>query len=51
MLVPLGNAVGGVVFFGELFAPHEVLGAALILAGCAFPTLRRGMKPASPENE
>jgi len=36
MLVPLGVALGGAVFFHEHFAPHELLGAALILAGTAF---------------
>lgn len=41
MLVPLGIAAGGVAFFGERFAPHEIIGAALILAGTAFTALRR----------
>ena len=41
MLVPLGIAVGGAVFFAERFAPHEIAGAALILAGTAFTALRR----------
>lgn len=41
MLMPLGVAVGGVVFFHEHFAPHELAGAALILAGIAFTALRR----------
>ncbi len=36
MLVPLGIAVGGVVFFHERFAPHELIGASLILAGTVF---------------
>ena len=36
MLVPLGIAVGGVVFFHERFAPHELVGAGLILAGTIF---------------
>jgi drug/metabolite transporter (DMT)-like permease len=40
MLVPLGIAVGGVLFFGEHFRPHELVGAALILFGTAF-TARR----------
>jgi len=41
MITPLGVAVGSVVFFREHFAPHELAGAALILAGCAFTALRR----------
>lgn len=41
MLVPLGIAAGGAVFFSEHFAPVELLGAALILAGSAFPAVRR----------
>lgn len=41
MLVPLGVAVGGVVFFHEHFAPHELVGAALILGGTAVTALRR----------
>jgi drug/metabolite transporter (DMT)-like permease len=41
MLVPLGIAIGGVVFFREHFAPHELLGAGLILAGSALPALRQ----------
>ena len=41
MLTPLGVALGSVVFFQEHFAPHELAGAALILAGCAFTALRR----------
>ncbi|HVT72364.1 MAG TPA: DMT family transporter [Lacunisphaera sp.] len=36
MLVPLGIAVGGMVFFGERFAPYELVGAALILGGTAY---------------
>ncbi|HLP25900.1 MAG TPA: DMT family transporter [Acidobacteriota bacterium] len=51
ILVPLGIAVGGVVFFHEHFSLHELLGAALILAGCAFTALRRDAKPTPPENE
>jgi drug/metabolite transporter (DMT)-like permease len=51
MVVPLGIAVGGAVFFHEHFAPHELLGAALILAGTAFVALRRDAKPTPPENE
>ena len=41
MLVPLGTAVGGAVFFAEHFALYELAGAALILAGTAFTALRR----------
>ena len=39
MLVPLGIAVGGAVFFQERFAPHELIGAALILGGTVFTAL------------
>jgi drug/metabolite transporter (DMT)-like permease len=39
MLVPLGIATGGAVFFHEHFAPHELAGAALILGGTAFTAL------------
>lgn len=39
MLVPLGIAVGGVVFFREHFLPHEIIGAILILAGSVLPAL------------
>lgn len=41
MLVPLGVALGSVLFFHEHFAAHELAGAALILAGCTFTALRR----------
>ena len=41
MLVPLGIAVGGVVFFAEQFTSHEVIGATLILGGSAFTAVRR----------
>lgn len=41
MLVPLGIAAGGVVFFHEHFTPHELIGAALILAGTAFTAINR----------
>lgn len=41
MLVPIGVALGGVAFFGEHFTPHELIGAAFILAGTAFTSLRR----------
>lgn len=40
MLVPLGTALGGMLFFGEHFTPHEVLGAALILGGTAYTAVR-----------
>lgn len=41
MLVPIGVAFGGFAFFGEHFLRHELVGAALILAGTAFTTVRR----------
>ena len=41
MLVPLGIAVGGAVFFHEHFAAHEMVGAALILGGTAFTAVRK----------
>ena len=41
MLVPLGIAAGGVLFFGEHFQPHELIGAALILTGTVLTMLRR----------
>lgn len=41
MLVPLGIAIGGAVFFHEHFTPQELIGAALILAGTAFTAWRR----------
>jgi len=41
MLVPLGVALGSVVFFQEHFSLSELVGAALILAGTAFTALRR----------
>jgi drug/metabolite transporter (DMT)-like permease len=41
MLVPLGIACGGVLFFAEHFASHELIGAALILGGTALPAWRR----------
>jgi drug/metabolite transporter (DMT)-like permease len=40
MLVPLGIAIGGLVFFGEHFTPMELLGAALILGGTAITAIR-----------
>jgi drug/metabolite transporter (DMT)-like permease len=41
MLVPLGIACGGVLYFAEHFAAHELIGAALILGGTALPARRR----------
>ena len=41
MLVPVGIAIGGVVFFSEQFFVHELVGALLILGGTAFTTVRR----------
>ncbi|HVU35486.1 MAG TPA: DMT family transporter [Opitutaceae bacterium] len=41
ILVPLGIAGGGYLFFGERFTPHEVVGAALIVAGIGVTALRR----------
>jgi drug/metabolite transporter (DMT)-like permease len=41
MLVPLGIAGGGVLFFGERFQPHELVGAALILGGTLLTMIRR----------
>jgi drug/metabolite transporter (DMT)-like permease len=40
MLVPLGTALGGMVFFQEHFAVHEMIGAALILAGTTYTVVR-----------
>jgi len=40
MLVPLGIALGGMVFFGERFSVLEFIGAALILGGTAFTAVR-----------
>lgn len=40
MLVPLGIALGGMAFFSEHFALHEVIGAALILSGTAYNAVR-----------
>jgi drug/metabolite transporter (DMT)-like permease len=50
MLVPLGIACGGVLFFAEDFARHELIGAALILGGTALPALWRPTEavPARP---
>ena len=41
MLVPLGIAIGGVLFFGEHFTAPELLGGALILAGTAVSSYQR----------
>jgi drug/metabolite transporter (DMT)-like permease len=41
MLVPLGIAAGGVLFFAESFTLHEIAGAALILGGTALTAVRR----------
>ncbi len=40
MLVPLGTALGGMLFFREHFTPHEMIGAALILAGTTYTVVR-----------
>jgi drug/metabolite transporter (DMT)-like permease len=40
MLVPLGIALGGMVFFGERFSVHEFIGAALILGGTVYTSFR-----------
>jgi drug/metabolite transporter (DMT)-like permease len=39
MLVPLGIAIGGVIFFAEHFTALELLGGALILAGTAASSI------------
>lgn len=41
MLVPLGIAAGGALFFHEQFSPAELVGAALILIGTVLPAVRR----------
>ena len=41
ILVPLGIAVGGAVFFSEQFAAYEMVGAAMILVGTVLPAVRR----------
>ncbi len=46
MLVPLGIAIGGAVFFQEHFSTPELLGGALILAGSVAPALLPRTKPA-----
>jgi drug/metabolite transporter (DMT)-like permease len=47
MLVPVGIAVGGAVFFQEHFMVHELIGAALILGGTAFIVLRQPSRAAT----
>jgi drug/metabolite transporter (DMT)-like permease len=41
MTVPLGIAAGEVAFFAERFTVPELMGGALILAGCTLPALKR----------
>ncbi len=41
MLVPLGIALGGMVFFNEQFAWHEMIGAGLIFGGTVYTALRK----------
>lgn len=41
MLVPLGIAAGGAVFFHERFAIHELSGATLILGGTVFTAISK----------
>jgi drug/metabolite transporter (DMT)-like permease len=41
MLVPLGIAAGGIVFFHEHFTTAELLGAAFILLGTAAPAYQK----------
>ena len=40
MLVPLGTALGGMLFFHEHFTAHEMIGAALILGGTTYTVVR-----------
>jgi drug/metabolite transporter (DMT)-like permease len=47
MLVPVGIAAGGVMFFRERFSLHELAGAALILGGTAFIALRQPSRAAA----
>jgi drug/metabolite transporter (DMT)-like permease len=47
MLVPVGIAIGGVVFFQEHFMIHELVGAALILGGTGFTVLRQPSRTAT----
>jgi drug/metabolite transporter (DMT)-like permease len=41
MLVPVGIAAGGALFFSERFTLNELAGAALILGGTTFIALRQ----------
>jgi drug/metabolite transporter (DMT)-like permease len=41
MIVPLGIAVGDALLFAEHFTRAELIGGALILAGCALPAFKR----------
>lgn len=41
IFVPVGIAIGGVVFFHEHFAVHDIIGAALIIGGTVFTLLKR----------
>jgi drug/metabolite transporter (DMT)-like permease len=41
MLVPVGVALGGIMFFNEHFLLPEITGAVLVLGGTAFTALRR----------
>ncbi len=41
MLVPVGIAAGGWLFFAERFTAHELIGAAFILGGTTFTAVRR----------
>lgn len=45
MLVPVGIAGGGMLFFGERFTPPEMAGAALIFAGSLLPAFWRERVP------
>lgn len=44
MLVPLGIAAGGAVFFREHFGPADIAGGLLILGGSLLPALMRSAK-------
>lgn len=50
MLVPLGTALGGMLFFHEHFALHEMIGTTLILGGTTY-TVVRNATTASAEAE
>jgi drug/metabolite transporter (DMT)-like permease len=41
MLVPLGVAASSALLFHEHFSTHEIIGAALILAGTTFTAMKR----------